>query len=178
MEMINYETLEREETPFAKRLALWIAQVLEPVSVLDIGCGPGMHVRELNALNVNAKGIDSDPRVVGLSNLNQVSVFDNKDSADLVLCLEMAEHIDAQYQVDIVKAVSKATERYLIWTAAVPGQGGVGHINCRPVHFWETLFAEQGMHRNNVVERSLRMYIREGYHMGWFANNLLFLEWQ
>ena len=76
MEVIDYDLLEREETPFAKRLAEWIRYVVNPVNVLDIGCGPGMHVRELNALGVRATGIDMDDRVIDKPNLYKRSVFD------------------------------------------------------------------------------------------------------
>ena len=176
MEIIDYDLLEKEETPFAKRLAEWIRYVVNPVNVLDIGCGPGMHVRELNALGVRATGIDLDDRVIDKPNLYKRSVFDNTDTADLVICLEMAEHIDQAYERDVVKSVAKATERFLIWTAAVPGQGGVGHINCQPVSHWESLLTEQGLRRNLLLENSLKIYTKAGYHMGWFVNNLLLME--
>lgn len=176
MDIIDYDALEHEETPFAKRLAYWIKEVINPIDVLDIGCGPGMHVRELNVLGVEANGIDSDERVIGKPNLSQISIFDNKRKADTVICLEVAEHIDKKYENEVAAAVAEATETFLIWTAAAPGQGGVGHINCQPTWHWEKLLIQNGLVRNSLLEKSLKLYIKEGYHMGWFANNLLLME--
>ena len=176
MDILNYETIESEEAPFAIRLAYWIKEILNPKSVLDIGCGPGMHVRELRKLGVQAYGIDQDERVLGQPYLDQISVFDNKMSADLIICLEVAEHIDQKLENYLADCIERATENTLIWTAAAPGQGGVGHINCKPKEEWEEMFIERDLVRNHQMEKALLMYIKSGYHMGWFANNLLYLE--
>lgn len=176
MDIIDYDVLEHEETPFAKRLAYWIKEVINPVNVLDIGCGPGMHVRALNELGVESIGIDQDDRVIGKHNLYQTSIFDNDIKADTVICLEVAEHIDKKFENEVAAKVAEATKRFLIWTAAIPGQGGVGHINCQPVSHWENLLIKNGLIRNDILEKSLRLYIKEGYHMGWFVNNLLLME--
>jgi hypothetical protein len=176
--MIDYEVLEQEETFFAERLALWIKEVVQPQTVLDVGCGPGMHVYALRKLGVVAWGIDQDPRVDGKPFLKQVSLFDWKIPAELVLCMEVAEHIPEEFADEVAGDVSELTQKYLIWTAALPGQGGDGHINCQPKEYWEEKFIKLGMKRNPMMENALKHYVRQGYYMGWFVNNLLWFEWE
>ena len=173
----NYQEIEFEEKPFADRLASWIRNNLNPANLIDIGCGPGLYVESLRNLEVPAIGIDLDSRVDGKEHLINKSVLElNGDyKANTILCFEMAEHIDEQYSDDIVKNVVECVEDggYLIWTAAQPGQGGIGHINCHPKEYWEEKFINSGMQRNFDVENNLIKYCKDGYHMGWFVNNVM-----
>jgi 2-polyprenyl-3-methyl-5-hydroxy-6-metoxy-1,4-benzoquinol methylase len=103
--------------------------------------------------------------------------LDGTETADLVLCLEVAEHIDPQYCDLIVQSVYNtiAPGGQLIWTAAQPGQGGVGHINNRKRSFWLDKFTAAGLVQDDV-EQDLVDYCRQGYHMGWFVNNVIVLK--
>jgi 2-polyprenyl-3-methyl-5-hydroxy-6-metoxy-1,4-benzoquinol methylase len=172
---ISYQQIECEEGPFAKRLADWISCSLEPLTVLDVGCGPGTYVRALREMSVDAMGIDTDKRVTGQKYLLQQSLFDTKLQAELVLCLEVAEHIDEDKSDDVVKSIVGTVEPggMLIWSAAHPGQGGTGHINCQPKAYWDAKFKEAGLERNETMEARLLDHIKAGYHMGWFLQNAM-----
>jgi 2-polyprenyl-3-methyl-5-hydroxy-6-metoxy-1,4-benzoquinol methylase len=172
---ISYNQIECEEGPFAKRLADWISCFLEPSTVLDVGCGPGTYVRALREMGVDAMGIDTDKRVAGQEHLLQQSLFDTRLQAELVLCLEVAEHIDEDKADDVVKSIVDTMETggMLIWSAAHPGQGGTGHINCQPKAYWDFRFKEAGLERDENMEARLLDYIKAGYHMGWFFQNAM-----
>lgn len=175
--VIDYSILQAEEKPFADRLALWIRTELNPASVLDIGCGPGHFVESLRSCGIEATGIDSDARVDNKPYLKQKSLFDLTDEkADVVLCLEVAEHIPQDLEDDVVAKVTSTVGKTLIWTAAGPGQGGVGHINCKNKQEWADKITAVGLSRNFEKETALIQYAREGIHMGWFINNLLYFE--
>lgn len=173
----DYSKIEEEEKPFADRLAKWIKSNLNPKSLIDIGCGPGLYVESLRDLDISAVGIDLDSRVIGKEYLINKNILElnNQYKASIVLCLEMAEHIEEKYSDHIVKNVMECIEEggHLIWTAAVPGQGGIGHINCQPKKYWEDKFINLGLYRNHDLENNLLSYCKEGYHMGWFVNNLM-----
>ena len=173
--IINYTHLQYEELPFAKRLAQWITDNLAPEKVLDIGCGPGTYVDCFQELGVNAIGYDSDARVDGSAHLICKSLFELQETADVVLCMEVAEHIDGSNNQQIVEVMANALEPggILIWTAAKPGQGGVGHINCQTKEYWAELFASQPLERCSDIENQLIDAMKAGYHMGWFVQNLL-----
>jgi len=173
-QQINYEELDAEERPFAERLVNWLVGYLEPETVLDLGCGPGTYVEMFTELGVKCTGYDTDERVAGKPNLKQESLFNVKECADLVLCMEVAEHIDSEFNDDIVEAMWWALKPggTLIWTAAAPGQGGVGHINCQTKDYWAEKL-DRLLRRDLETEEKLLSFITKGYHMGWFAQNLL-----
>ncbi len=145
----------------------------EPMEVLDVGCGPGIYVDALVEQGIAAVGIDIDPRIKNKDYIVQESLFDTKRSSELVLCLEVAEHIDPKLSDDIVSSIVGTIRPggTLIWSAAHPGQGGIGHINCQPKEYWEDLFLSSGLVRNLTEEEVMVNHIKSGYHMGWFIQN-------
>ena len=173
VDKISYHQIECEEGPFAKRLANWISTESTALTVLDIGCGPGTYVRALREVGVDAIGIDTDERVSEQEYLSQQSLFDTKLQAQLVLCLEVAEHIDSSLSDAIAASVAGAVEPggMLIWSAAHLGQGGTGHINCQPKSYWHSKLKEAGLERDEETESKLLNYVKAGYHMGWFYLN-------
>jgi glycosyltransferase involved in cell wall biosynthesis len=173
VDRINFYQIEAEEGPFAKRLAEWIDSMYEPMEVLDVGCGPGIYVDALVEQGIAAVGIDIDPRIKNKDYIVQESLFDTKRSSELVLCLEVAEHIDPKLSDDIVSSIVGTIRPggTLIWSAAHPGQGGIGHINCQPKEYWEDLFLSSGLVRNLTEEEVMVNHIKSGYHMGWFIQN-------
>lgn len=177
---IDYDAIYKEERPFADRLAVWIKDTLAPRKVLDLGCGPGMHVYAMDDAGLNVQGIDIDPRVEGRNLLTKGDLLklDGSNQADLVVCYEVLEHIDPQYCDKMVASIFNSIEAggRLIFTAAQPGQGGVGHINCRPKKFWYDKLCGAGLTPSDKTTTDLIQYCKEGYHMGWFVNNVMCFE--
>lgn len=177
---LNFTYIHNEEQPFAKRLSAWIFDVLKPDKVLDIGCGPGTYVEEMRKQDLNAFGYDIDERIKNKPFLMQQSLFDVADTGSVVICLEVAEHIDSARNKEITQALFNCLRPggVLIWSAAAPGQGGIGHINCQTKEYWEQLFLELPVKRLLDMEAKLLEYIKNGYHMGWFIQNLIVFEKQ
>jgi glycosyltransferase involved in cell wall biosynthesis len=176
-ERINFDHIADEEKPWADRLAFWVKTELDPKSVLDIGCGPGIYVDSLRDRGINARGIDIDDRVHGKEHLEYLSLFDITDQrADTVMCMEVAEHIDPAQEDLVVERVVGTVDRTLIWTAVAIGQGGIGHINCKNKQEWADKITDAGLVRNHEKEAQLIEYANRGYRMGWFVNNLLYFE--
>ena len=174
-DVIDYDQIESEEKPFANRLATWIKENINPKKVVDIGCGPGTYVYSLRDNGINAYGYDIDDRVDGKDYLKKLSLFEINDKSDVVICLEVAEHIETSLSDSIVDSIIRNVndDGIIIWTAAIPGQGGVGHINCQKKEYWEEKFISKGFHRDCAIESNLLEYIRSGPYMGWFLQNLM-----
>lgn len=174
-DVIDYDQIDSEEKAPSETIAQWVADIVQPKKVLDIGCGPGTYVDSLRSLGVEAWGYDIDDRVGGKPFLFQQNLFSIDDTADLVMCFEVAEHIKSDFNYEIVESIAGMVDAQgtLIWTAAQPGQGGVGHINCQPKEFWLKEFKEAGLVHDPILERSLKSYIQNKPHMGWFMNNVL-----
>ena len=168
----DYELMEREERPFARRLAIWIgAKLVGPV--LDVGAGTGVYVDELRSMGVKSQGIDicePQPRPEHVITLN---LFECELTAPVVMCIEVAEHIAAEQAPALIDKIWSMTDPggWVVWSAAQPGQGGVGHINCQLPEYWTGLAQACGFVRDYNQEADLHKWITGGYHMGWFAYN-------
>ena len=92
--------------------------------------------------------------------------------------MEVAEHIETTLSDSIVDSIIRNVndDGMIIWTAAIPEQGGVGHINCQTKEYWEDKFISRGFYRDCTIENNLLEYIRSGPHMGWFLQNLMVLK--
>jgi len=168
----DYSTMDSEERPFAARLAVWITQRLD-LKITDLGAGSGVYVEELRKLGAQAQGYDINPNQPRPDLVQTKTMFDIQDPAPVVLCLEVAEHIQEHLAPMVVKSIWTNTEvsGHVIFSAAQPGQGGVGHINCRYPEYWANLAREQGFVLRKDLQSELLAYATSGYHMGWFANN-------
>ena len=174
---LNYQSMESEEKPMANNIAKWIKDNLNPKSVLDVGCGPGMYVESMRDIGLNATGMDIDDRVIGKDYLKQKSLLDiDTEKSEVVICFEVAEHIEPELEDKVVEKVCSATEKTLIWTAAAVGQGGIGHINCKDKEEWCSKIESHGLIRNKDKEQQLIEYVQSDLHMGWFTQNVLYFE--
>ena len=97
---------------------------------------------------------------------------------ELVLSLEVAEHIPAEHTAELVRRLASATTKYLVFAAARPGQGGTGHID-ESMHlreWWIEQFAaaDRGPGRGRLrllpqLSRGLRYvtsYTERSYDLG------------
>ena len=168
----NYDQMDHEERPFAQRLAAWIAQRL-PGRCVDLGAGTGVYVEELRRWNRIAQGYDIANPQPRPDLVTTASILDLTDPADIVVCLEVAEHIDESLAQQVIASVWRNSRpgATVIWSAAQPGQGGVGHINCQVPEYWRDLAIKQGFVPLPAIEADLHAWITAGYHMGWFARN-------
>ena len=62
----------------------------------------------------------------------------------MAVCMEVAEHIPANNSSRLVQNITDSSNNFVWWTAAPPGQGGTGHINCRDVCYWIREFESCG----------------------------------
>lgn len=172
MEQFDYELMDQEERPFARRLAMWIDHHCQG-PLIDLGAGTGVYVDCMKKIGWKATGYDiADPQP-NPDLVQQQSLFDVDNPARTVLCLEVAEHIDESASDRVIQAVWHNTlpGGVVIWSAAQPGQGGVGHINCQLPEYWRMRAQTQGFRLREDLETDLHRWITAGYHMGWFARN-------
>jgi hypothetical protein len=65
------------------------------------------------------------------------------DRFDLVISVEVAEHLDPERGPGFVRDLCRAGD-VVLFGAALPRQPGDGHVNCRPHAYWIDLFRQQG----------------------------------
>jgi hypothetical protein len=69
---------------------------------------------------------------------------------DLVISLEVAEHLPADCAEGFVEDLTRHGDAVL-FSAAIPGQGGWHHVNEQPASFWADLFARHNYSCLDVV---------------------------
>lgn len=142
------------------------------MKVLDIGCGPGIYVRALRDLGFEADGVDLDPRCP-YDKVNILSdEFTEKYAGkyDLAVCLEVAEHLSPDDADELVEKIVSVAP-IVLFSAAVVGQGGHGHINCQPKEYWVEKFADHNYVVDSETTEDLVGFMQSGYHLGWFTQN-------
>lgn len=147
-------------------------------SVLDVGCGRGAWLAEYRQAGLPRYiGVDGD--YVTESSLlippstfvprDIVHEFDLGERFDLIQCLEVGEHIPTNASRALVQNLIRHGD-VVLFSAAVPGQGGENHINEQPYEFWRTLFAE---HRYAPYD-FLRPLLRGNSTIEpWYRNNMI-----
>lgn len=116
--------------------------------------------------------MDIDP----LSPYEKIDIFSSEfrdrfyGKYDISMCLEVAEHMAEAKASELIKVLTMLAPTVL-FSAAVPGQGGHGHINCQPKQYWIDRFAELNYVVDQDSTQKLLNFICAGPHMGWFRNN-------
>jgi SAM-dependent methyltransferase len=120
-----------------------IVELLQPRSVLDVGCGQGEWMDAFD-VDVDVFGVDiSAPEDEAFIRCDLTEPLDLGKRFDLALCLEVGEHLPALAADTLVDSLVRHAPA-VVFSAAVPGQEGKGHINCQPHEYWHEKFAARG----------------------------------
>ena len=147
--------------------------------ILDVGCGPGIYVEAMRKVGLEANGVDGDPRVLiaNKAYLQQIDITDNEPpfGFDVTLSLEVGEHIPEADANRYINFVTKNGASTIYFSAARPGQGGHGHINCQPKAYWVEKLHDAGFWLDPDATEAWLGFMRSGPHMGWLSiNGLVF----
>jgi len=151
-------------------------------SVLDLGCGLGTWLAALRSRGiVDLHGVDGDyvrrdlleiPReCFAAGDLTRPLALGRR--FDLAMSLEVAEHLPADAGPVLVDSLTRHAS-LVLFSAAVPGQGGKNHVNCRWPDYWATLFAERGYDVIDCLRP--RLWGRTDVDWWYQQNMLLFAE--
>jgi hypothetical protein len=178
-----HKAIENDEIPQAGRLGVYIKRYIAPNCFYDFGCSTGIYLKEvqINQPTIHSIGFEFSEDAVKNAVCPNVVQKDLTVPLELTyvpntlgLCLEVLEHIDDAHWKPVLENITNLCDR-VIFSAAVPGQGGTGHINCRPKIDWIKRFHELGWVVDLDATKHLLDYIQKGYHMGWFRNNVMIL---
>lgn len=131
-----------------------VVKLVNPKSVVDVGCGIGTWLNVFKKYGVkNVLGIDGEWTEKDLVYENlateeylqvnlELPIHLNK-KFDLVCCLEVAEHINSTAS-DIFINTLTSLGNVILFSAAIPGQGGYEHINEQWPSYWQAKFEKKG----------------------------------
>lgn len=148
-------------------------------SVLDLGCSNGRYpllYQHLGASEVlGVDGLDPSATALPPEAYRQADLQEPLDlnrTFDLVVCLEVVEHLHPEATPVIFDTIARHAEDMILFSMAGIAQPGNGHINCRPMSDILALWAERGWYPDMQRTFGLRTLAT----MQWFKRNMLVLR--
>jgi 2-polyprenyl-3-methyl-5-hydroxy-6-metoxy-1,4-benzoquinol methylase len=132
-----FEELSKGSLQSAKEIIPLILNYISPKSVIDVGCGTGTWLSVWQQHGVNdILGIDGNyiDKTHLMINVDQFLGADLETDIpinrrfDLVMSLEVAEHIRPEFASGFIRTLCSAGD-VILFSAAIPNQGGVLHCN-------------------------------------------------
>lgn len=174
-----YEDLAEGSAPSASVIVPLLLGVLPPIaSVLDVGCGVGNWLEAFSRAGVTEiMGVDRDEVPDNLLRIPTDRVrrtdlsrpFDLGRKFDLVVSVEVAEHLPVASADRLVDSIAAHTD-LVLFSGAVPGQGGTSHVNEQWPSYWAKRFERRGFTTLDLVRPLI--WDQPGV-MFWYAQNCL-----
>lgn len=165
-------------TSSAETIVGILASFIDLNAVLDVGCGDGRWLSVCRTRGAGTiSGVDGPWTDTGrmlipaehitIKNLSEPFSLDRR--YDLAISLEVAEHVDRQFSVVFVENLVRHSD-VILFSAAIPYQGGFRHINEQWQTYWARLFEAKGF----AVYDPLRSQIwgNKNVHI-WYRQNML-----
>lgn len=156
-----------------------VLKYLKVQSVVDVGCGTGLWLKQFKQHGVSKiRGIDGDwvtPKLLVIPQEDFLShdidtKISLKERFDLVVSLEVAEHLKAKSAADFVASLVSLGP-VVLFSAAIPLQGGSRHINEQWPEYWVKLFESHGYVPVDCLRRVLWNDTRVSF---FYAQNICF----
>ncbi len=151
-------------------------------SVVDFGCGRGAWLRAFQEngverlLGIEGAAIDDTHQLVDAGCIQRRDIAKPISLArayDLAVCLEVAEHLAADAGPVLVRSLTDSAP-LVLFSAAIPGQGGTHHVNERWPFYWQELFDQQNFERLDPIRPRLRGLAEVKW---WYRQNIfLFVD--
>jgi 2-polyprenyl-3-methyl-5-hydroxy-6-metoxy-1,4-benzoquinol methylase len=158
-----FETVLEESYQSAQRIVPLILALVPAHSVLDVGCGTGQFLRAFAEAGVDDFiGIDGtyvplDKLVINPKYFNAHDLaagFNLRRRFDLVVTLEVAEHLPLSAAESFVDALVRHAD-VVLFSAAIPFQGGTGHLNEQWPSNWAERFARRGYRAYDAIRPAI-----------------------
>lgn len=166
-------------TQSAEQVVPFLIELCEPQSVVDVGCGLGtwLYVFEKQGVG-NILGLDN-----AKTNLNDLLIKKEQFIAhnlsekitlnqkfDLALCLEVAEHLPENKADIFINSLVNLSD-IIVFSAAIPKQGGQGHLNEQWHTYWQEKFEKYNFQFYDI----LRPVFWQNEKVDWWYKQNMFL---
>jgi len=149
-----YKLIEQGVKNSAKVIVPILANQFEPGSVVDIGCGTGEWLAQFKnngittVFGIDGPWVENTQLAIAPEEFAPMNLTQPLDASelpvkqfDLALCLEVGEHLNASCSELLVRNLTRISS-VILFSAAIPGQGGVDHVNEQWQSYWAELFGK------------------------------------
>ena len=173
-----YDDIDEMSRTSAAAIVPWIVGALAPTSVIDVGCGRGAWLAAFKGAGVaDVLGLDGDyvdRRALHIESEEFQAVDLEAPPSldrefDLAVSLEVAEHLPPGSADDFVGFLTGLAPRVL-FSGAIPGQGGVHHVNEQWPAYWSDRFEAHGYRAVDAVRNRFWNDDRVAFY---FAQNMV-----
>lgn len=158
-----YATRDAGTSYWAQRLANIIVDTFSPTSAVDLGCGVGTVLAALkktgckDIFGVEGPWLDPSMLVIlknEFQNFDLSKPLDLGRKFDLATSLEVGEHLDEKDADTLVSSLCSLSS-CIVFSAAIPLQGGVNHVNEQWQSYWAGKFIANGYLAFDVVRPAI-----------------------
>jgi SAM-dependent methyltransferase len=156
-----------------------VLEAVQPKSVVDVGCGDGtwLSVFQQNGVQdvfgIDGDYVSRDSLRIPLYLFNAIdlsSPFELGRKFDLAVSLEVAEHLPPQSAQGFIGSLVKLAP-VVLFSAAIPLQGGTHHVNEQWPDYWVALFQR---HKYVPIDNIRGRLWRNDSVEWWYVQNSLF----
>lgn len=161
---VNYvHTEEIHNTQAAEAFLPTLFNFIQPASVIDVGCGTGTWLKVFKENGVkDIMGIDGSNVNMDLLSIPVNTFFPHdlrepfkaERKFDLAICLEVAEHLPETNADNIINILTESSDT-ILFSAALPMQGGQNHLNEQPFVYWVEKFNSKGFEVRDVFREKI-----------------------
>lgn len=175
---IHKEDVHNLQSP--REIVPLLIKLFSPKSVVDIGCGLGTFLHEFykngvdDYLGIDGQWVDKDKlsKYINLDNFKIMNFDENitlNKKYDLALCLEVIEHINEKYADRMVRNLSNISD-VIVFSAAIPFQGGQNHINEQWLDYWQKKFNDNNYSLFDIIRPMIWNNTNVFY---WYKQNIV-----
>ena len=173
-----YESLREGSRCSAQEVVPLVMELTQANSLVDVGCGLGTWLSAFQDAGIeDYLGIDGEYVDVNMLEIepSKFLCFDLKQPLeverkfDLVVSLEVAEHLPRESAEIFIHSLTNLGN-IVLFSAAIPFQGGLNHLNEQWLEYWAEIFAKYGYVAIDCLRR--KIWNNEKVE-AWYAQNLL-----
>jgi len=147
-------------------------------SAIDVGCGLGTWLRAFakrgveHIVGLDGSWVDRPKLLIPESSFVETDLnapLRWPGRYDLAVCLEVAEHLLEQQADPLVDFLASKSD-VVLFSAAIPRQGGPFHVNEQWPSYWVAKFSRHGMLVLDVLRQAIWEQVNVPY---WYRQNLL-----
>jgi SAM-dependent methyltransferase len=173
-----FERITEGSRSSAREIVPLVLELMRPRHVVDVGCGLGTWLSVFRDYGVDdVVGVDGDYVDRGKLEIPEERYMPHdltkplrmRRKFDLVVSLEVAEHLPGKCAGTFVDSLTRLGP-VILFSAAIPFQGGTNHVNEQWPDYWRKRFQEKGY----VAIDCLRRKIWQNENVAWwYAQNIL-----